>query len=168
MKYITLTQGKRAMVDDADFEWLNQYKWYYQYRPHRKTGYALRAVHLGFDQNHKRLHKTIYMHREVAKTPAGFLTDHKDGDGLNNQSTNLRISTDQQNKFNRGRAKNNTSSDMYKGAYWQKQIKRWYSRIQLNGKSIYLGTFDTAKDAAIAYNQAALKYHGEFAGLNDV
>ena len=171
MKYIELTQNKKAMVDDEDFEWLNSFKWYYhcaKRKTGRKTGYAMRDVSLGFDKNHKRLWKHIYMHREINKTPEDMLTDHQDGNGLNNQRFNLRTATRSLNGFNRGRDNNNASSDIYKGVYWHKQISRWYSRIAFNGKDKYLGTFDTARDAAKAYNLAALEYHGEFARLNNV
>lgn len=151
MKQIKLTQGKFALVDDADFEWLNQWKWYCE--PHGKTFYAVRR---SFIDGKK---QTIRMHRLIMNAPDNMLVDHKMGNGLDNRRSELRLCTDTQNKYNRGKSKNKTG---FKGAYWQKQIGRWYSRIRVNGKDKYLGTFSTAEQAAEAYKIAAIKYHGEF------
>lgn len=159
MKKIALTRGQFALVDDTDFEWLNQWKWYYQ--PHRQTGYAKRTQRIDGKKTHISMH-----HLVIGKPPIGLVTDHMDCNGLNNQRHNLRFCTDAENKRNRDKTKQNSSG--IKGAYWQKQINRWYSRIQVNGKSIYLGTFDTAQLAGEAYNRAAIIHHGEFSRFSDV
>lgn len=154
MKRVPLTRGKFALVDDEDFEWLNQWKWYCE--PHRQTFYAVRRIRLSGNKR-----KTIRMHRLILDAPEGVLVDHKHGNGLDNRRFEIRLATHSENGFNRGKTVNNSSG--LKGAYWQKQINRWYSRITVNKKNIYLGTFSTAREASEAYKQAALKYHGDFA-----
>lgn len=151
-KLIPLTQGKFAIVDAADYEWLSQWKWYYD------NGYAVRK------EGPRRNHCKIYMHRQLAGTPRGKITDHTNGDGLDNRRANLRICTQAENLRNRGLQRNNTSG--YKGAYWHAQAGRWYSKIKAGGKNISLGMFDTAEEAARAYDAAALELYGEFASLN--
>lgn len=154
MKYITLTQNKKAMVDDEDFEWLSQWKWYCE--PHRKTFYAVRRVRL---PDSKR--KTIRMHRLILNAPENMMVDHKQGNGLDNRRSEIRLATRSENGYNRGKTVKNSSGR--KGVYWHSQIGRWYSRITVDKHDIYLGTFTTPEGAAKAYKQAALKYHGEFA-----
>lgn len=157
MKYIELTQNKKAMVDDADYEWLNSFKWYFH--PHRQTGYAEHTMKVDGKKTNVKMHHMI-----IGKPPKGFVTDHQDNNGVNNQRHNLRFCTDAENKRNRGKTRKNSSG--IKGVYWQKQISRWYSRIMVDNEDIYLGTFDTPEQASEAYNKAALKYHGKYARLN--
>ena len=95
-------------------------------------------------------------------TPNKLQVDHIDHNGLNNQKYNLRNCTFTQNRMNRIRNKNNTSN--YKGVTHDDGYI--YAQINANGKHIRLGSFKTEKDAALAYDKAAQKYHGEFAYLN--
>ena len=88
MKEIPLTQGEVALVDDEDYEWLNQWRWYVLKARH--TFYAVR-----FDGG-----RTQSMHREIMCNPVGKEVDHSDMDGLNNQRINLRIATRSQNHKN--------------------------------------------------------------------
>lgn len=158
MKRIPLTRGKFAIVDDEDYEWLNQWKWYAQ--KHHRTWYAKRAIL----KNGKL--KTIYMHRQIVNAQKGQETDHKDGNGLHNQRSNLRFCTGSQNQMNKKMQKNCSSE--FKGVYLGNRLKRWRARIFLNKKQFHLGYFDKEKDAAKAYNKVAKKYFGEFARLNNV
>jgi hypothetical protein len=162
MKYIELVGGNIAIVDNDNYDWLNQWKWY-----RHSEGYAVRVQHvkLGFK---KYKNKTIRMHILVNKTPSGFQTDHLNENRLDNRRCNLRTCTKSENMQNRGKTAINTSG--YKGVYLNKRvkIKKWMSMIQANGKSIYLGYFKTKKEAALAYNKAASKYHGRYANFNEI
>lgn len=153
-KEIPLTQGKVAIVDDADFDWLNQWKWHYA-----AAGYAARAT------GGRRNRHILYMHRLIVDAPAGSHVDHRDHNGLNNQRSNLRIATPSQNHYN---ARRNHGSSKYKGVYYSTARKMWVATIHADHRRIHLGTFATELCAALAYNSAAIQYHGEFALLNDL
>jgi hypothetical protein len=153
MKEIQLTQGKVALVDDEDYEWLNQWKWYCA------KGYACR----GGKRDGKAIQ--VYMHREIIKTPDGMYTDHINLNRSDNRKINLRTCTLTQNICNRNLQCNNTSG--YRGVAWHKANKKWVAVIAVNRNKIYLGSFFDAKEAAIVYNKAAIKYFGEFACTND-
>lgn len=154
-KVIQLTQGKTTIVDDADFDWLNQYKWYLG--SSRGMFYAKRE-----DRG-----KEVKMHRLIlGLTDPKIEGDHRDRDGLNNQRNNLRVATRSQNCHNR-RSRINSFSK-YKGVCFKKQTSKWVARIFTNGKNKHLGYFDLEIEAAVAYNNEALNLHGEFANLNVV
>lgn len=157
MKEIQLTQGKVAFVDDHNYDWLNQWKWCL-FESGNKT-YAARGV--------KRSNKTkiVLMHRVVlGLDDTKIYADHKDGNGLNNQIENLRSCTNQENQRNRG-ANNNRK---YKGVWWDKYRNKWKVGIVVSRRLKNIGRFDTEAQAALAYNEAALKYFGEFAWLNTI
>ena len=162
MKQIPLTQGKVALVDDADYDRLMAMgKWHYT-----AQGYAARSYGYKRESDGRRSNKTILMHRMVFNTSEGMDTDHIDNDKLNNQRNNLRVCTRSENKQNCGKRCNNTSG--YKGVSWSKSKKRWQVFIWIKYKQINLGIFTDKIEAAKVYNEAALKYHGEFARLNEI
>ena len=92
--------------------------------------------------------------------------DHKDRNGLNNQRNNIRPCTHGQNQCNSDIRVDNTSG--HRGLTWIERYGWWQVYIGVGGKYKYLGVYKDKKDAALAYNKAALEYHGEFAALNDV
>ena len=156
MKEIQLTQGKVAIVDDGDYEYLNQWKWYYDH------GYARR------DKIRDKKKKRIYMHSFIMNTPAGMETDHKDNDkpdhGLDNRRDNLRVATNAQNKMNKGKGIDNASG--YKGVHWDKRDNKWRATISMENRKKSLGYFTDPIEAARAYDAAARLHHGEYASLN--
>ena len=159
MKKISLTQNKYALVDDEDYEDLNQFKWYYC------NGYAYRTENIGVFRGKIRK-KTIAMHREVNKTPKGLVTDHINRKTLDNKKINLRSCTDVENCRNTKITKN--SSSRFKGVSWDKSREKWAAYIKINWKKRYLGRFSSEKCAARAYNKSAEELFGEFARLNKI
>ena len=157
MKTIELTQGKVALVDDEDYEHLNQWKWYAH--SSGNTFYAIRNITVG-----KGKQATLYMHRVIMNTPDGMETDHINGDGLDNRKSNLRVCTVSQNCANR-RAR---GTSKYLGVSWHSGNRYWQVRIRKDGFEHYLGNFVSEEDAARAYDAKAKELHGEFAKLNFV
>jgi len=151
-KFIPLIRGGFAIVDGDDYAKLAEYKWYCEHNCN--TSYAVRS------KNHKR----IYMHRQILNAPNGKVVDHKDGNGLNNLRSNLRLCTKTQNMRNRRPWL--SCSSRYKGVSWDKSSKKWRARITFNGKKSHIGQFDDEVEAARAYDREAKELFGEFAYLN--
>ena len=166
IKLIPLTKGKFAIVDAEDFEWLNQWKWYVVECDNKF--YAARNEWISGIERSKAT-KRIYMHRQILQVKKGLEIDHVDGDSLNNCRFNLRLSTRSQNAANRGKQSNNKSG--FKGVVLlkdQPRNKKYLSIIRVNQKNISLGVFLTKEEAALAYNEAAKQYFGEFANFNQL
>jgi hypothetical protein len=106
----------------------------------------------------------VYAARMIMRAHRRQFVDHIDRDPLNNERSNLRFCTKQQNQRNQGMRKCNSSG--YKGVARVKHSPRWRAFLKVSYKQIHLGMFDTKEEAALAYNRAALKYYGEFACLN--
>ena len=152
MKKIPLTQGKYAIVDNADFSLLNQFKWCLLHTYAARTKYKPK--------------KTVLLHRVILNNPVGMEIDHINGDGLDNRRKNLRIVSHQQNLFNRRSNKN--SSSVYRGVSWSKSNNKWHAFIQKNGVLFHLGHYSSEREAAMVYNKKAKELFGEFARLNPV
>lgn len=156
-RVIQLTQRKTAVVDDDDYEMLSQYKW----QAHFDQGnwYARRAYTTSSGKT-----STRRMHQDVLGTSGKCLVDHIDGDGLNNQRANLRPASDAQNSKNKKMHRDNTTG--FKGVF--DFHGKYQAAICVDYRRIHLGTFPDRASAARAYNDAAIKYHGEFARLNPI
>lgn len=167
MKKIKLSQqGKNkgkyvALVDDEDFDYLNQFNW--SAAKNKKTYYAVRNSSRKDGKQGK-----ILMHREIMNTPDNLDVDHRNNQGFDNQKNNMRNCTRSQNLYN----KTSAGKSKYLGVnfvilkYKNTSYKYIASEIRINKKRIHLGYFKTEELAAIAYNEAAIKHHGEFANLN--
>jgi len=157
MKQILTKSGKVVLVDDEDYAMLSQYTWWI----------SIRKSNIYVYTNSPETGKHVYMHRLVMGATGRYnCVDHIDGDGLNNQKHNLRLSTISQNCKNRKIFPGGTSK--YKGVSWNKANRKWFAQIRNHYTKMYIGYFDDEKEAALAYNQAALKYHGEFATINEI
>jgi len=159
MKKILLTQNKFALVDDCDYNYLMWWSWCFI-----QDGYAIRTDRTNSKQ------QTIRMHRVILER-VGFKnfarSDHKNKNKLDNRRCNLRPATYNQNGYNQNKHKNNTSG--YTGVCWHKRDKKWQVIIRrIDGKQIHLGYYGDSEKAARVYNEAAKKYRGEFAVLNEV
>jgi len=145
MKEIELTQGLKTQVDDEDFEMLNQFRWCAG--KSRNTYYASRHSPT---INGKRT--TIKMHHVIIGIPpVGFVSDHEDGNGLNNRRYNLRNITNRQNCQNR---KNAPGTSKYPGVSRCKERENWEAQININGFHKHLGRFLLEIDAFSAYKDA--------------
>jgi hypothetical protein len=154
---IQLTRGLVALVDDEDFERLNQYKW--QATKARRTFYAVRTERVDGCR------RTVAMHCVLAPAPVGLEVDHRDHDGLNNTRANLRVCTRAQNAANQLRKAEGDSSE-YKGVSWDTEKQAWLVSIKQNNAGRYVGRFDDEVTAALAYDEAARTAFGEFASVN--
>jgi len=152
MKRIKLSNGEYVKVDDQDYGWLNQMKWY-----ESKAGYA---CHSHYESGRRIL---WYMHREIVKPGDGFITDHINFDKLDNRRCNLRVCTSSQNNAHR---KLRTNRSGYVGVHWVTRDHRWRAHIKHDGKQMHIGDFTDRIEAARAYNKRAKELHGEYAMLN--
>jgi HNH endonuclease/AP2 domain len=151
---IKLTMNQIAWIDDADFKLVNMYKWNFS----RKSSNYGSAVASGGKRGF-----SISMHRLIMDAPKGLEVDHINGNPLDNRRNNLRLVTHSQNQKNMSKHKDNKSG--YKGVSWHKKAKKWQVHV---GKKGYIGLFTDPKEAAKAYNIAALEHFGEFAKLNEI
>lgn len=143
--------GNYALVDDADFDKISKYNWT-AWR-HRNTIYAVSG------NDSKKMHRFI-----LGLVDPKIKADHIDRNGLNNQRVNLRACQNKQNIRNSKIQSNNNTG--FKGVGLHKQTGKYRSRIKVDGVQIHLGLYCTAKEAAIAYNESAIKHFGEYANIN--
>lgn len=144
MKTIQLTKGVCAIVDDDDYEKVNSLSWQFngRYASGRKGG------------------KTLLLHRFILDTPKGFVTDHINGDKLDNRRSNLRVCNQSQNRANSRVSITNTSG--YKGVCFDKRLKKFRAYIRKDGKMHNLGLFKTAIEAHNVYAGKARELFGEY------
>lgn len=156
-RVIKLFSGEYVRIDEEDYERLSQYSWCLF--KSEKWQYAIRTEYKNGTQ------KTIYMHREImGVTDPKIYVDHRDHDGLNNLKSNLRVSNNRFNQYNVG--KKSTSKQKYKNIR-QLDENRWQVRVRTpKGKRVERVVY-SEEDAVKLYNELTLKYHGEFAYLQE-
>lgn len=156
MRQIIVSKRVFATFDDEDYLLVAAYTW--SAKPNKTTTYAITT----YCDEEKSRRKYIFMHNLIMGSKG---IDHIDGNGLNNQRSNLRLATAAQNNAN-ARKQTRSTSSKYKGVYWQKKVSKWHVQITKDRKRIYLGLFLHEEDAAKAYDKAAKELFGEFAWLN--
>ncbi|MGB7582952.1 MAG: AP2 domain-containing protein [Sedimentisphaerales bacterium] len=155
---IYLGEGEWTILDQQDYYRLGNFKWWL--KGFKTKCYAFRTSKLGPMKT-----RFVSLHREIMNPPKGLVVDHRNGDGLDNRRANLRLATHSQNMINRPKTKSKTTSK-FVGVNFDKSRNKWAAKIHYENKKIWLGRFDSEIDAAKAYDEAAIKYHGEFARLN--
>jgi len=153
VKFIALTKGQHAIVDAADFEWLNQHKWYAVPNTNGPGYYAARGAG----------GRTIFMHRQIMNAPDDMVVDHANHCPSDNRRCNLRLCTPRQNAFNR---RTTVHSSRYQGVTYNKDWGKWVARIKLDGINERLGGYDDEIEAARVRDRWAFAFHGRFAYLN--
>lgn len=155
---IPLTQGKVALIDAEDTERVLKYQWHACHRP--PNWYAATSAE-------RRRGRVIYLHRLITNAKKGEHVDHINGDGLDCRRENLRICTNAENRRN---MRVQRGESRFKGvARCRTSATRvWEAYIWFNNRKIALGNYETESEAARAYNAAALKYHRDFACLNEI
>lgn len=113
-----------------------------------------------------KVHRIVFSIRHGVELSPDIEIDHINGDKSDNSIDNLRSATRAENNRNIGLTRANNSG--LKGAHWHKKAKKWCSNLTHNKKNIHLGLYDTKEEAALAYNEAAKRLHGEFARLNEI
>jgi hypothetical protein len=151
-RVIELTQGRVAQVDEADYEWLNGFAWHAARSGYGDIYYAYRRV------NGKR----IKMEHMIVAPPDGMIIDHIDRNTLNNQRSNLRITTQSVNIHNRTKQ---PGSSLYRGIS-RRPDGSWLSQAWKDGQHYYIGIFDGEREAALAYDRVAKQLWGDYAVLN--
>lgn len=142
-----------VIVDEEDFEFVKRFKW--SLEKGKSTYYAITDI----GGKVIRLHQLLLPSEDINITP-----DHKNGNGLDCRRENLRLANKVQQAQNR--SKKAGTLHKYKGVSFRSG--RFQARIIVNGKTISLGNFLSQVSAARAYNEAAVKYFGEFAKLNQI
>jgi hypothetical protein len=155
---IPLTQGKIAIVDVEDYEWLSRWKW--RIHEGRNYPYASRIIRIGKGEQ-----KHIKMHREIlGLTNPQIWVDHINHNGLDNRKNNLRIASKRLNAINTSMRLDNTSG--YRGVSKNSKVNKWQAQIFHNKRVLHCGYYTNIEDAARAYDVAALRFRGNDAILN--
>jgi len=162
---IPLTQGAFAIIDDEDFDLVSQFKWQLRRSP-RKDGTVVFYAVRNFRTKNEGIvtMRKVGMHSLILNSYSAMV-DHRDGNGLNNKRSNIRVATNSENQANR-KVRAAGASSRFRGVTLHRRTGKWQACIKCLGTSLYLGLFCNEEDAALAYNAAALLHFGEFANLN--
>ncbi len=152
MTLLFTSKGEPIKISDRDWDYAANFLWYIG-----NDGYPSRMSSVSGKR------KRLLLHREIMSPKGRDVVDHINHDKADCQRDNLRICTNTENIRN-GRKRSGAAP--YKGI--SRKRGKWGAWIMVNHKSIWLGCFTEAIDAARAYDAAAIKHHGEFACINGV
>jgi hypothetical protein len=153
---ISLTRGEVAIVDTLQYGKVAHHLWYAAASEKSHTIYAARSRSISDGPGTG----TIFMHTVLLEPREGFISDHISGNGLDNRMINLREATRQENSQNARLPKNNRTGIL--GVFWNEGKNLYTASINVNCKTIYLGSFKKIEDAAEVRRVAEIKYHGQF------
>jgi len=142
--------GRFTLIDEEDYELVNQYRWCPNVRPH--TTYAVASPGL-------RLHRLI-----LGVSDSSILVDHINHDGLDNRRDNLRVASTHQNIWN-SRPRGGSSS-RFRGVRWHPRAGRWCVANSTGGVAKDYGSFLDEVLAGHVADRVARKVYGEYAYLN--
>jgi hypothetical protein len=160
---LRLSNGFYTLIDSEDFDRLTAWNWFAMNcgGTKRTLGkrYAVRKVWMNGTS------KAVFLHREVLNCPEGLLGDHRHGNTLDNRKRKLRICSHLQNMQNS--CADRRRGNPYRGVYWREHARKWFSSIwNGEGRRLAIGYFDSAEEAAAAWDAEAFRLRGEFAVLN--
>jgi AP2 domain len=154
---IPLSKGRVALVDDRDYERVRRYKWHF-------TGRYAQTRTPSPERKH------LLLHRFLLEAPTGIQVDHVNGDPLDCRRNNMRLTDSRGNNRNRrplAAWNGRPPSSKYKGVWYERHgLRSWRAGISVGSRRMYLGRFQSEDEAALAYNAAARRLHGEFACVN--
>jgi hypothetical protein len=154
-----------VMVDDEDYESVSKNRWYIMRLYHCDTEILYARRYAGAPRNGD--FRAVLMHREIlGAVGREQKVDHKDGNGLNNQKSNIRICTHSENMSNRKAAHNKEVK--YLGVWVCRKTGKYMASMKLNGKVYSSRQCETPELAALAYNELILKHKPEFGKLNEI
>ena len=154
---VHLAHGYVAKIDIEDIPLIQGFTWRV-WNQHRRQ-YARTTLRKAGKRTE------LAMHRLLMNADSDVLVDHINHDALDNRRTNLRLCNAHQNLSNRRKCIGKTSSQ-YKGVIYRRRIRQWEANICFNYRHHHLGYFADEIQAAIAYDEAARQFFGEFAHLN--
>lgn len=152
MAICSTSNGQTFIFDADEILSVKRYSWFIS-----TNGYVTTSLNTG---------ESLLLHSLILGEIDGLIIDHISRNKLDNRKCNLRYGTHQQNTFNSGVSRNNTTG--YKGVYFDKSRNKFAAEITCSRKKYYIGRFQTAEEAAKAYNQKAIELFGEYAFLNPV
>lgn len=153
-------KGHEVLIDRDKVEKILPYTWYIQDRIKAKTRYIATSMVVNG------VRKYVLLHRFLLNPDKTKVIDHINHNTLDNRLCNLRICTYSEN--NRNTTSRTNTSSKYLGVHLNKKSNMFSAKLRYNGTRLWLGSFKTEIEAAKAYNEAAIKYHGEFANLNKI
>lgn len=151
---------KEITIDTEDYDRVKNYRWFLNYQPKINKFYVIA-------HDYKNNGRIVKLHRFILNlNNPNIECDHRFGDTFDNRKKVLRECDHFENMRNQKKQKTNTSG--FKGVSWKKNLNKWFVQIRANNKVKYLGIYEDKIEAAKVYNEAALKYHGEFAQINNL
>lgn len=155
-----IIDGEMIIVDDDNADLLSQNGWRIRSsgRSSRtsKTRYVVRT-------DGKNL---IGIHRIILSAKPGEIVDHINGNPFDNRRENLRIASNAENVRNSRKRRSLSTTSIYKGVGYERKKGKWRATITVDCRTIHLGYFEKESEAAIAYDVASVKYHGDFGRRN--